>query len=72
VRGFYLHLEKFKMAFILASRGLGGRLDNIELKLIRILDNLSRGGFNTTHINIMPNPQLGTNAVANSATCVQA
>jgi hypothetical protein len=31
---FYLLLEEFKIEFILASRGLGGRLDNDELKLI--------------------------------------
>jgi hypothetical protein len=31
---FYLLLEEFKIEFILASRGLGRRLDNDELKLI--------------------------------------
>jgi hypothetical protein len=36
--GFYTRLEDFKIAFIQAIRGLGNRLDNLELRLIGIGD----------------------------------
>jgi hypothetical protein len=37
---FYKQLEDFKMAFIQASRGLGGKLDNLELRMIGMGKNL--------------------------------
>jgi hypothetical protein len=36
---FYKQLEDFKFAFIQALRGLGGRLDNVELRMIGMCDN---------------------------------
>jgi hypothetical protein len=38
---FYYCLDSFKSAFISASRGLGRRLDNVELKLIGAVENTS-------------------------------
>jgi hypothetical protein len=40
---FYHCLDAFKTAFISASRGLGGRLDNVELKLIGVIENTNQG-----------------------------
>ena len=36
---FYFKLDAFKTAFISATRGLGGRLDNVELSLIGVAAN---------------------------------
>jgi hypothetical protein len=48
---FYQRLESFKTAFISASRSLGGRLDNVELRLIGIDDN---SGFGTAPTGSRP------------------
>jgi hypothetical protein len=40
---FYRRLESFKARFIMASRGLGSRLDNVELCLIGLSTNTPSG-----------------------------
>jgi hypothetical protein len=67
---FYVRLKELKTAFISASRGLGGRLGNVKLKLIEILDSSSRGFFtNITHLTTNPHSEL--NAGADAASHVQ-
>lgn len=52
-------LDSFKQAFISATRGLGGRLDNVELTLIRIPANSQvRGGQHTSRELANPEPEV--------------
>jgi hypothetical protein len=50
----------FKSAFISASRGLGGRLDNVELKLIGVSEN-TKEGVNPPTSQHVPNHLPGLN-----------
>jgi hypothetical protein len=44
-KDFYQRLDTFKTAFISATRGLGGPLDNVKLKLIGMVDNSIHGSL---------------------------
>ncbi len=57
------------MAFISASRGLGGRLDDVELKLVGI-DHLSRGAP-ATPSHLTRDPHSGLNSGADAASRVR-
>jgi hypothetical protein len=55
-------LDSFKQAFISATRGLGGRLDDVQLTLIGMPANSqARGGQNTSRKLLNPEPEVAFN-----------
>jgi hypothetical protein len=48
--------DSYVMAFILATRGLGGRLDNVELSMIGLTRNSTPQAAHTVQV---PDPHLG-------------
>jgi hypothetical protein len=52
---FYRQLEEFKAAFINSSRGLSGRLDNVELHVLSLSKSLGSGNYEP-HINNTSHP----------------
>jgi hypothetical protein len=64
---FYQRLDSFKAAFISASRGLEGRLDYVELKLIGVLEN-SSNGFQPSSSQRISTSYPGLNSESGTAT----
>jgi phage shock protein A len=47
---FFQRFESFKLAFISATRGLGGRMDNVEIQLMGMVSKLGHTGSTLTHV----------------------
>jgi hypothetical protein len=59
---FYKQLEDFKLAFIQATRGLGGRLDNVKLRMVGMSNTTTHQTIPKRNQRAQPHPVNNANA----------